>query len=74
MVLEAGDITPPLDSMSTHLVGLGCATRERVGTPPVFFANPLTVASEHFKAGELVWNVGLIESVTAVSLLPLEQQ
>jgi len=74
MVLEAGDITPPLDSMSIHSVGLGSTVREGVSVPPKLLADPFAVASKHLKVREMVRDVCLIEAVAAVSLLPFEQQ
>ena len=72
MVLEAGDITPPLDSMPICSVGPDCMVRERVSVSPELLADSLAVASEHFKAREMVGDVCLIKAVMTVGLLPLE--
>ena len=58
--------------MSTHLVSLGCTMREQVRTPPILFTDPFAIVSEHFKVGEVVWDMCLVKSVMAVCLLPLE--
>ena len=72
MVLEAGNITPPLDSVSTCLVSPGHATREQVSVPPKLLADSFTVVSEHLEVGKVVGDMCFVKMIAAVSLLPLE--
>src|SRR5712671_5450280 len=51
-VLEAGDITPSLDSVPTCSISPGGTTRECVCVPPKLLADPFTIASKHLEVGE----------------------